>query len=383
MDTKVIFGAIVGAVLTIGLNVLANLITPDRERLVDRVRNWWAGQSSKRARKRIQELEEELKTLSNYVENPQLLSVYFWRTIFRVLPLLGTALFLAIWLAPEATLLAQAGMMFSLYAAPILLPIIVLLAAMICWCEKPAALALRISSYDLYTQRIRQQIAKLQGKISGALEVFGIAGDMNWQYAGLAPKAVAMAAVNDKLFAIAQSKLWMCDPAASDISWQHIGPAHDMVAMAAVSGKLFAATKDNKLWIRDPIASDVPWQHIGHADKVITMTAISGKLFATTQGNKLWMRDPVTSDVSWQHIGPAHDMVAMVAIGGRLFAVTQDNKLEMCDPFASDIVWQHIGEAHDIAALTTIDGKLFVATKDDKLLKGDSSILMAQGSWAS
>ena len=39
----------------------------------------------------------------------------------------------------------------------------------------------------------------------------------------------------------------------ADTPWDHIGHANDVVAMAAIDNKLFAATSDNRLWWRDPV----------------------------------------------------------------------------------------------------------------------------------
>ncbi|MGH2773861.1 MAG: hypothetical protein ACRDJT_00315 [Actinomycetota bacterium] len=36
-------------------------------------------------------------------------------------------------------------------------------------------------------------------------------------------------------------------------SWDHIGHTNDVVAMAAINNKLFAATSDNRLWWRNPL----------------------------------------------------------------------------------------------------------------------------------
>ena len=37
------------------------------------------------------------------------------------------------------------------------------------------------------------------------------------------------------------------------MNWTEIGHANHVVAMAAINNKLFAATSDNKLWWRDPV----------------------------------------------------------------------------------------------------------------------------------
>jgi peptidoglycan hydrolase-like protein with peptidoglycan-binding domain len=78
-----------------------------------------------------------------------------------------------------------------------------------------------------------------------------------------------------------------------ELPWDHIGHANDVVAMAAINNKLFAATSDNRLWWRDPVGQDVNWDHIGHANDVVAMAAINNKLFAATSDNRLWWRDPV------------------------------------------------------------------------------------------
>jgi hypothetical protein len=78
-----------------------------------------------------------------------------------------------------------------------------------------------------------------------------------------------------------------------DRNWDHIGHANNVVAMAAINDKLFAATGDNRLWWRDPVGTDVAWAHIGHANNVVAMAAINNKLFAATSDNRLWWRDPL------------------------------------------------------------------------------------------
>jgi hypothetical protein len=78
------------------------------------------------------------------------------------------------------------------------------------------------------------------------------------------------------------------------IHWDHIGHANDVVAMAAINNKLFAATSDNRLWWRDPVGTNVNWDHIGHANDVVAMAAINNKLFAATSDNRLWWRDPLS-----------------------------------------------------------------------------------------
>jgi hypothetical protein len=60
----VILGAVGIKLLDLIINVIGNLITPDRKRLADGIRDWWARQSDKRAKKRIEELEKRLETLS-------------------------------------------------------------------------------------------------------------------------------------------------------------------------------------------------------------------------------------------------------------------------------------------------------------------------------
>jgi hypothetical protein len=76
-------------------------------------------------------------------------------------------------------------------------------------------------------------------------------------------------------------------------NWDPIGHANDVVAMAAINNKLFAATGDNRLWWRDSVGADVNWDPIGHANDVVAMAAINNKLFAATGDNRLWWRDPV------------------------------------------------------------------------------------------
>jgi hypothetical protein len=88
-------------------------------------------------------------------------------------------------------------------------------------------------------------------------------------------------------------------PAARvSVNWDHIGDANDVVAMAAINNKLFAATRDNRLWWRDPVGEDVNWDHIGDANDVVAMAAINNKLFAATRDNRLWWRDPVDENVN-------------------------------------------------------------------------------------
>jgi endonuclease/exonuclease/phosphatase family metal-dependent hydrolase len=117
-------------------------------------------------------------------------------------------------------------------------------------------------------------------------------------------------------------------------NWDPIGHANNVVAMAAINNKLFAATSDNRLWWRDPVGSNVNWEPIGHANNVVAMTAINNKLFAATRDNRLWWRDPMGSNVNWDPIGHANNVVAMAAINNQLFAATSDNRLWWRDPVA-------------------------------------------------
>jgi hypothetical protein len=75
------------------------------------------------------------------------------------------------------------------------------------------------------------------------------------------------------------------------LGWQLSGHANNVVAMAALNNKLFAATQDNVLWARDPVLSNIDWQLIGHANNVVAMAALNNKLFAATRDNLLWARD--------------------------------------------------------------------------------------------
>jgi hypothetical protein len=77
------------------------------------------------------------------------------------------------------------------------------------------------------------------------------------------------------------------------LPWDQIGHANNVVAMAAINNELFAATIDDRLWWRDPVGTNVNWDHIGHANNVVAMTAINNKLFAATSDSRLWWRDPV------------------------------------------------------------------------------------------
>jgi hypothetical protein len=167
----------------------------------------------------------------------------------------------------------------------------------------------------------------------------------NWEGIGDAidgaDVVMAMAAINNKLFAVtANNLLWWRDPVGTDVDWAHIGDAIDgadvVVAMAAINNKLFAATNDGRLWWRDPVGTDVDWEHIGDAidgaDAVVAMAAINGKLFAATDDDKLWRRDPVDQNVNWEHIGHANAVVAMAAINNKLFAATEDGRLWWRDP---------------------------------------------------
>jgi len=195
-----------------------------------------------------------------------------------------------------------------------------------------------------------------------------MAKDAAWDHIGMANGVVAMAAINNRLFAAtSDNKLWWRDAVGQPVNWGHIGQANDFVAMAATNGKLFAATTGNKLLWRVPVGQNVSWTEIGHANDLVAMTAIDNKLFAATKDNKLWWRDPVGQDVDWLHIGHAEDVVAMAAINGKLFAATKDNRLWWRDPVGQNLDWFPIGHATNIAAMAAINGKLFAATKDNKL----------------
>ena len=189
-----------------------------------------------------------------------------------------------------------------------------------------------------------------------------------WDPIGHANNVVAMAALNDKLFAAtSDNQLWWRDPVGTNVSWDPIGHANNVVAMAALNDKLFAATSDNQLWWRDPVGTNVSWDPIGHANNVVAMAALNDKLFAATSDNQLWWRDPVGTNVSWDPIGHANNVVAMAALNDKLFAATSDNQLWWRDPVGTNVNWDPIGYANNVVAMAALNNKLFAATSDNQL----------------
>ena len=82
-----------GAIVTIVLSIVANLLTPDRRSLTGRYRNWLAKRSAKRAGKRIEELKLELDTVTEFVSSPAEMVTYFAEEAMNVLSdfLMGSA----------------------------------------------------------------------------------------------------------------------------------------------------------------------------------------------------------------------------------------------------------------------------------------------------
>jgi hypothetical protein len=153
MEDKMLY-AILGAIGTVMfnllLNIIGNLITPDRKHLADWVRDWWAHRSDKQARKRIKELWENLKVLSEYAEDQRLLSLYVWRTAFEMLTIFSLVAMIAL-----CFLFLEADRLLGLMA-------FALLAKAYVVCGNTERVLRRVRRYDSYKVEIERQIAELQ-----------------------------------------------------------------------------------------------------------------------------------------------------------------------------------------------------------------------------
>jgi len=190
----------------------------------------------------------------------------------------------------------------------------------------------------------------------------------NWADIGHANDLVAMAAINNKLFASDKNnQLWWRDAVGHDVDWHHIGHANDLIAMAAINNKLFATDKNNRLWWRDAVGHDVDWDDIGHANDLVAMAAINNKLFAADRNNRLWWRDAVGHDVDWHDIGHANNVVAIAAINNKLFAADTNNRLWWRDAVGHDVDWHDIGHANEVVAMASINNKLVAVDRNNRL----------------
>ncbi|MBC8492750.1 MAG: hypothetical protein H8D43_03110 [Chloroflexi bacterium] len=173
-----ILGIVGTILLNLVLNVIGNLVTPDRKRIADLIRDWWARSSQKRAKQRIQVLKGDLEEVNHFAENPNLLSMYLWQSMFAVIGLLCVvgASFLVLnnpgWIGFWYTF-------FSTIVRSVVISVFYAVAAMVLMgvfirSRKYVDFIDRVHHYDSYRTAVEQQIAELQEEVKGPLDVSGV-----------------------------------------------------------------------------------------------------------------------------------------------------------------------------------------------------------------
>jgi hypothetical protein len=200
-----------------------------------------------------------------------------------------------------------------------------------------------------------------------------------WERVGDAPRVLAMAAAENRIFAATDdgALLWRV-PAGQNLKWSPITTDRQVVALAspaeAVAGRpigLFLVTADGLLFWREPVLEEVLWQPVGAAHDVVAMAAVNANLFAASRDGRLLSRPTGSGDVAWQPIGRAEGIVTMTALNGKLYSVTSDGRLAWRPPVLRESEWIPMGEAKEVMALAGAGGRLFAATRAGALLWRD------------
>ena len=216
-------------------------------------------------------------------------------------------------------------------------------------------------------------------RISGQLWVRqAVLEEDRWWLVGDSDSAVALAAVNGRLYAAdGDGRLRVRDIVANPVGWHAIYDAGRTVALAAADGHLYGTTKDNRLRVREAKWGWADWRDIGNAGSVVLFAAADHLLFGVTTDNRLRVRPATPGDATWQDIGDGGDAVLLSAADGQLFAATKDNRLLVRAATAEPDAWRDVGDAGGAVLLAAADGYLFAATTK-KLGVGNNRLLRAR-----
>ena len=98
VDSNTLTTFFLGAISAIVIGVIANLLTPDRQSLINLIKNWYGRLSKERASARIQSLKEELDGISDGITFPNKVTILFQEVMALTVKdfgLVGVALILS------------------------------------------------------------------------------------------------------------------------------------------------------------------------------------------------------------------------------------------------------------------------------------------------
>jgi N,N-dimethylformamidase beta subunit-like protein len=115
-----------------------------------------------------------------------------------------------------------------------------------------------------------------------------VAGPASWTDVGVVPEGtVALAAVNEGMFAATSDGLWHLPIHALPSGWTRVDDLAGVTALTAANGRLFAVRGD-RLLTRLPVRGESAWADHGPADGVGVLAAHMGRLIGAGGGELRW-----------------------------------------------------------------------------------------------
>ena len=200
---------------------------------------------------------------------------------------------------------------------------------------------------------------------------------LQWIKKGIAPDAIAMAGMADKIYVISNSDLLWIQPTDKNPAWGKAGKAENIRSIAGINGNIYGVNNNGELLVTK-VKGEIKWKKIGNADNSITLLAASdNKLFAANENGSLWSADISKIDIEWKKSDIINNIVSLAANKGKLYAITRDGVIYKSDREKNDNSWLKIAYRNgitikeDIKQITISGDRLYGISKDNILYLGE------------